>query len=51
MSYNNRLREYDRLVALGRDRDIPKSLMDEFGKPKDSSKPIPLKSKKVKKKC
>ena len=33
MSYQNRLNEYKRLKSLGREKDIPQSLRDEFDKP------------------
>lgn len=51
MSKENRQAEYNRLVKLGREKDICPSLMEEFGKP---AEPIPepkpeKKEKKVKK--
>lgn len=40
MSFNNRKREFKRLMDLKRQEDIPQSLWDEFapGKPKPISK-------------
>jgi len=40
MSYENRKREFKRLMDAGREKDIPQSLWDEF-KPKDKIKPAP----------
>ena len=52
MSYENRRREFNRLMDLGREKDIPQDLMDEF-KPKDKipmpTKEEPKKTMKVKK--
>jgi len=48
MSYKNRLREYRRLIDLGREDDICQSLKDEFGSKKTSvimPKPKELKKK------
>ena len=45
MSYENRKREYERLVNLGREKDIPQSLIDEFGKIKKSKDDIKKKEK------
>jgi hypothetical protein len=53
MSYENRKREFKRLMDAGREKDIPQSLFDEF-KPHvkiEDKKPIQVKSiKKVSKK-
>ena len=38
MSKENRKKEYDRLISLGRERDIPESLVKEFGEIKKDEK-------------
>ena len=47
MSVGNRKAEYDRLVKLGRFKDIPQDLLKEFGEVSQTSKP---KAKKATKK-
>ena len=48
MSEQNRRNEYNRLKALGRDKDIPENLIKEFEppiKPAEVPKPKPKKKK------
>lgn len=47
MSYENRKKEYDRLIRLHREKDIPQNLLDEFG---PAEKPATISSKKKGKK-
>ena len=49
MSYKNREIEYKRLKSLGREKDIPQSLRDEFEKAAPAASPIPKESKLKKK--
>ena len=48
MSYANRKKEYERLISLGREKDICQSLKDEF-EAASAPSPIELMKKKVKK--
>lgn len=49
MSVENRKTVYDKLIAEGRESEISKELLKEFGevkiKKEEESKPIPLKKK------
>jgi hypothetical protein len=46
MSYKNRKKEYERLISLGREKDISQALQDEFGAKPPTIEPVKKKVKK-----